>query len=148
MQVSPLSVAIAGPNRAPPPLPKAGHGHVVQRHLGVDPNQNPAVFLEPQTQLNVLAHQNRRVEAAGLTKCIDADHDVAVRAIDLADGHVPLQVGQAVVARLLRMALAPSTRHQPDFRPLLEHAHPLLEPSVDHFAVAVDELHIRMSGSI
>ena len=109
-------------------------------HLGIDPQQDPPSSTKAQAELSVLADLHGGVESADRAERIRADHRIPVCAVDLADWKVPVDVCQAVVDRSLRESLATAAGDECKVRALLQHRLTLLDPAVDHLAIAVQEL--------
>ena len=129
--------------RAAPPLREPGHVHVVPGHLGVQAEDLPAVPAQSQAELGLFAGDDRRVVARRAAEGRRPDHRVAAAGVGLADRRVPLEVGQAVVDRLVAVPLAAAAGDDGDVRPSREGRDGPLQPAGRHLAVAVDELDQR-----
>ena len=142
VQPGAVGIPVAGAHAPQPPLLEPRHRHVVQAQIGVDPQQVIAGPPQPDAQLVILADQHGRVEAADLTEGLDADHDVAVRAVHLARRHVPFEIGQLLVGRGLGEPLAAAAGDEGHVGALLEDAQRPIQPALDQLAIAVHELDV------
>ena len=97
---------------------------------------------DPQAELVVLGGDDRWIVAADTTERLGEDHGVAAARFDLSDRDVPLEIGHAVVDRLIAIALAAPAEDHGDVGPLFQHRHGAVQPARHHLAVAVDNLDV------
>ena len=123
-----------------PPLAESGHCDVVQGHLGVDPKNDPAALSEPDAQVGLFAGDQRGIVPADLPEGIATSQDVAAAVFGFANRRVPLEVSQAIVDRLLGVALAATSGDGGDIVALFEYPLAVIHPAFGDLAVTVDEL--------
>ena len=123
-----------------PPLPESGHSHVVQSHVGIDAQDYPTFSADPQTELIILSSNNRRVVAIDAAERLHTDHGITAACLDLANWQIPLEIGQPVVDRLVRIELAATPKDDRNVRSLVKNATSSVQPPLYNFAITVYEL--------
>src|ERR1017187_4384361 len=115
-----LRIRMPTAHRSHPPLSEAGHGHVVQAHIGVDAQDYPTLTADPQTELIILSGDNQRVIAIDAAESLHTDHGIATASLNLTDRQIPLEVGESVVDRLVGVTLAATSENDGNIGPLVE----------------------------
>ena len=135
-----------GSHRTLPPLPEAVHVRIVQRHLGVEPADRPALGAQPKAHLRLLTSDDRRVVAPHVCECLGPKERVAAAGLRGADGRVPLHVGQRVVDAGFGKALTPSAADNRESFIGFERRPCRLNPIGPNLAITIDELNEPEAG--
>jgi hypothetical protein len=76
-----------------PKLVKLSHRDIVQGHFGVDSHDHAAILPHANTELRLLASNQRGIKTADLLECLNSHHRVAATILDVTDGRIPFNVG-------------------------------------------------------
>jgi hypothetical protein len=112
----------------------------MQGHLLVDPNHPPALASDPETDFIILGGDDLGVITPDLVDRLHTHHGVTAACFGLSSRAVPLEIGEIVIDRTSRKTLPPSSTNDSDIVVFFEHFACTLEPTLNHLAIAVDEL--------
>ena len=96
---------------------------------------------QTEAQFRFFAGDDCGLESVHLLKSLSAHHRNPATKLCFTDGRVPLDVAYRVVDECIRKPLSTAAAHHRRLRFSIHFLHSSLDPSGNHFAIAIDKLH-------
>ena len=106
-----LSKGIATAPGASPPLAEAGHGRIMQRHIGLQSYDPPLLGPQSHAKLRLFASDETVAIAIDVLQSGSPHHDIATASESIAGRTIPLPIAELIVDRPIGKSFSPPAKY-------------------------------------